>query len=55
MMRGARGTILCIALLGFSVAYCQQPKESIRWFEMRGTEIRSIHSIITGQDYELMI
>lgn len=33
----------------------QSTKENIRWFEMRGTEIRDVHSKITGQDYELII
>ncbi len=46
------GTVLllcCTSLFG------QQVKESIRWFEMRGTEIRTVHSKITNQDYELII
>ncbi len=42
--------ILCCTSL-----YGQKTKENIRWFEMRGTEIREVHSKIAGQDYELII
>jgi predicted alpha/beta superfamily hydrolase len=40
---------------GFSLAQGQQPEKIVRIFEIPGTEIRDVHSKITGQDYELMI
>ncbi len=48
-------SFLILSSLCFVNAYGQQSSEKIRWFEMRGTEIREIHSAITGQDYELII
>jgi predicted alpha/beta superfamily hydrolase len=44
-----------LVIAGCSMMYGQQTKESVRWFEMRGTEIREVHSNITGQEYELII
>jgi predicted alpha/beta superfamily hydrolase len=44
----------CAVLLD-TIAFGQTPGEKIRWYEMRGTQIREIHSKITGQDYELLI
>jgi predicted alpha/beta superfamily hydrolase len=46
---------LCFEILCLSIADGQQTQDSIRWFEMRGTEIRDVHSKITNQDYELII
>jgi predicted alpha/beta superfamily hydrolase len=46
---------LFFIILYLSLADGQQAKDSVRWFEMRGTEIRGVHSNITGQDYELII
>lgn len=54
-MRLAGKAFLVFVALSYSVAQGQQPKENVRWFEMRGTEIRGVHSKITGQDYELII
>jgi predicted alpha/beta superfamily hydrolase len=54
-MRWPGRIIFIIVTISFSIAYGQQTKDSVRWFEMRGTEIRGIHSKITGQDYELII
>jgi predicted alpha/beta superfamily hydrolase len=48
----AFGTLFSFSL---TCAYGQRSTETIRWFEMRGTEIREIHSKITNQDYELII
>lgn len=44
-----------VFLLYCPTLYGQQAKEDIRLFEMRGTEIREVHSKITNQDYELII
>ncbi len=46
--------VLCIAFL-YSSADGQISQEKIRWFEMRGTQIRDVHSKITGQDYDLLV
>ncbi len=49
-------SILLVLILSYRVnAFGQQQKENIRWFEMRGTQIREMSSKITGQDYELII
>ena len=44
-----------VLLLHYTALYGQSSKEGVRWFEMRGTEIREVHSEITHQDYELII
>jgi predicted alpha/beta superfamily hydrolase len=47
--------LLSFIILCLSLADGQQDRDSVRWFEMRGTEIRGVHSKITGKDYELII
>jgi predicted alpha/beta superfamily hydrolase len=47
--------LFILVMVGVSIASGQQAKDSVRWFEMRGTEIRGVHSTITGKDYELII
>lgn len=56
-MRWISGALLLCIFLSVSIVdvYGQRPNESIRWFEMRGTEIREINSKITHQEYELII
>ncbi len=44
--------MLCLVFLN---GYAQGSKDHVRHYEMRGTEIREIHSTITNEDYELLI
>lgn len=46
--------VFCVVFLSLS-AIGQTSQEKIRSFELRGTQIREIHSKITGQDYELLV
>jgi predicted alpha/beta superfamily hydrolase len=47
--------LIAFLILGCTTLHGQSSQEHIRWFEMRGTEIREVHSEITHQDYELII